>query len=697
MRPSKALTLLLAIGVGIAGLFTSILLAPSPVIAAVEPNQTTSPLLAPAPNQPLGKYQYFGQQLEPEAARQLVIEAGLDPDDPEAYLRVGAIELTPQLLADGRAIFFDRGIGDMFGVQRVFGFQRGVLRLLPEFILAVLRQGFRPTSNLTIYPLRTIELGDQTLRPGIPVDTGLDLKRHGFRFRTLSDLIQNFLPVGLRLSGDITCAICHASVDSRGRVMDGVPNGDLNVPLFIALAPNSAAGFARLNFDPLDPQYQGSGKTIIDANGNLVELPDPKLLEEAFDSAVLDVPQGNFESSPDRINNTTQIPTVFTFRTHPFGFDGTFAVGPFLGLGAITNAVHSSEVNLLAAAQNSDQIIDLDSEVYLGTVLQNAVDKSIRLPAGEPVQPSVWLRQVAPDLGAAELEDQIPAPGTGTYPFLHPSLYTLNGLIFTPDSGNRSDIASGPFLFANNAMAAWQDSIVPPANRTEENRQALASGSVARGAKIFEQANCVSCHIPPYFVDNQVHPLSEIETNPARGISRVGLNDLLVTPLLYTFDTPVPPPAGAATFQVPTEGLTPSPTDFPAGFLPEGGYKTLPLRTLFLSAPYLHDGGVAVGQEALQFKEDGSFVVVNAAGLGLPGTLSQGKLPDPASSLRALVDRDLRSAVIAANQSSPGLVNSNLDGTGHAFYVDAAAGYSPQDQADLVNFLLALDDHPGKF
>jgi hypothetical protein len=657
---------------------------------------TTDPFLQPAPTQPVGYYDYFGVLLSPEAARAKVIEAGLNPDDAASFPRIGAVEITEDLLRQGHDIFFNREVGDMFGLQRVFGFKKGVFSLLPEYILAVLRRGFRPTTDLTIYPLRTIRLGDQTLRPGIPVSTGLDLKRHGFRFRTLGDIVQSFLPIGLKLSGDITCAICHATLDGKGSVVDGVPNGDLNVPLFIALAPNGASGFARIALDPLDPALRGNGKTILDSQGRPMELPDPQKLEFAFDSIVMQVPQGNFESSPDRINNTTQIPSVFTFQNQPFGFGGNFAVGPWGGLSAINNAVHSSEVNLLAAAQESDQRLGIDPEAYLGIALQNAVDRRLRLPPGDPVTPSVWLRQVAPELTQAELEDQIPAPGTGEYPFLRPSLFTFNGLVFTPDTNKKGDIASGPFLFANNAMSAWQSSLVPPPNRSTENQQALASGSVSRGARVFEKANCATCHIPPFYTDNIIHPIPEIGTNPARGISGLGLPAFLVPPQLYSFDTPVPPPTSATVLDVPTEGIAQTPTTLPDGLLPDGGYKTLSLLGLAVSPPYLHDGGVAVGKGALEVAVDGSFRVVNDQQLGLTPTLSRGRLPDAASSLRALVDRDLRAQVIAANKADPRLVNSNLDGTGHEFYVDAAAGYTPQEQTDLVNYLMALDDNPGE-
>ncbi len=83
--------------------------------------------------------------------------------------------------------------------------------------------------------------------------------------------------------------------------------------------------------------------------------------------------------------------------------------------------------------------------------------------------------------------------------------------------------------------------------------------------------------------------------------------------------------------------------------------------------------------------------------MGLTGTLSIGKPADAASSLRALVDRNLRAQVVAVNKANSALVRSNLDGTGHHFYVDQAAGFTPAQQTDLVNFLLALDDNPGRF
>ncbi|WP_289790795.1 di-heme oxidoredictase family protein [Chlorogloeopsis sp. ULAP01] len=642
-------------------------------------------LLQPAPTQPLGYYDYFGQLLSPKQAAKLVQKQGLDPNDPVSYQKVGAVQITSELISQGEDIFFNRKIGDTFGLQRVFGFGLGLENLFPEIGIAIAQLQGQPTNNLEITLLKNITLGSRTFPQGTRINTGLKVEAGGT------------FPLGLKSNGDITCAICHAVIDKNGKRLAGAPNGEIATPILIALAQNTAAGFARLKFNPLDPQFQGNGKTIIDSKGNLVQLPDPQKFEQAFDDAVMDVPFGHFESTPDGINNTTQIPNLFTFGNHPYGTAGEAAVGPFAGLSVLNNAVHSSEINLLAAAQLSEQTLGIDPEVYIGTFLQNAADPNLRLPSRSPVKPSEWLRQVAPNATQAELEDQVPAPGTGTYPNLKPSLFTFNGLVFSPNTGNPDDIASGTFLFANNAMSAFQNSLVPPANQTPENQQALKSGSVMRGAKVFQQAGCATCHIPPFFTDNKIHPVEEIGTNSARAESRLALNDLLVPPQLYSFDTPVPIPTNAQVLDVPTRGISINPTTLPQGILPNGGYKTTSLRGLFLSAPYLHDGGVAVRAGSLQATPDGNFSVIDPTGLGLTGTLSQGIPADAESSLRALFDRNLRAFVIGANKAYPALERSNLDGTGHNFYIDQQAGYTPQQQTDLINFLLALDDIPGSF
>ena len=308
-------------------------------------------LLQPVPTQKSDYYDYFGKTLTQQEADELVRQQGLDPKAFGSYERIGAVHVTQKLLDAGENLFFKRRLGNNFDV-----FGRISNNLQPEFTQAIQNLNGQPTSNLQITLQKDLKLGSRTFDKGTVINTGIDVEKGGKSF------------FGFAENGGLTCATCHATLSSSGDRLTGVPNSDIDITFLLALAPNSASGFARLKFNPLDPNYQGNGKTIIDSKNNLVKLPDPQKFEDAFDDALLDLPAGNFESSPDGISNTTQIPSTFTFNTAPYMFDGQLAVGPFAGLSAFNNAVHSSELNLLAAAQLSDEILGIDPEVYLGTI-----------------------------------------------------------------------------------------------------------------------------------------------------------------------------------------------------------------------------------------------------------------------------------------------------------------------------------------
>ncbi len=49
---------------------------------------------------------------------------------------------------------------------------------------------------------------------------------------------------------------------------------------------------------------------------------------------------------------------------------------------------------------------------------------------------------------------------------------------------------------------------------------------------------------------------------------------------------------------------------------------------------------------------------------------------------------------IAANKANPDLQAIHVDGSGHEHWVDRTAGFTPQDQSDLIEFLLSIDDDP---
>lgn len=104
------------------------------------------------------------------------------------------------------------------------------------------------------------------------------------------------------------------------------------------------------------------------------------------------------------------------------------------------------------------------------------------------------------------------------------------------------------------------------------------------------------------------------------------------------------------------------------------GYKVPSLIGVYWSPPSLHDGSIAVGPHS-------------RTQLGLPGTLYQGILPDPGNSLRALMDRPLRQQVVAANATMPSLQAVHVQGVGHEFWVDAEAGFTPEDQEALLQYV----------
>ena len=113
----------------VAVLLSNILMEPKAI--------ATEALLQPAPAQPLGYYDYFGKLLNPQEANELVRQQGLDPADPVSYQRLGAVQITQQLLDSGENIFFNRTIGDTFGLQGVFGFGAGLARVQAELITAI--------------------------------------------------------------------------------------------------------------------------------------------------------------------------------------------------------------------------------------------------------------------------------------------------------------------------------------------------------------------------------------------------------------------------------------------------------------------------------------------------------------------------------------------------------------------------------
>lgn len=214
---------------------------PAPQVAVNREALTATDLLAPAPTQPLNTYDLFGQRLSAGQAFTRVLQAGLNPFDPNAYARLGMVHVTSLGIAEGKLVFDNAVVGDNFGFQRVFGFSKGLELILPELIIAIAQLNGRHTTNLRIQLLKDLRVGSTVLTRGTVLDTGLDVEAGAL------------LPLGLRPDFNITCAICHVTLDENGRRLDGIPNGDLNAAALVALTPNTASAVGRLSINVTDP------------------------------------------------------------------------------------------------------------------------------------------------------------------------------------------------------------------------------------------------------------------------------------------------------------------------------------------------------------------------------------------------------------------------------------------------------------
>ena len=567
----------------------------------------------------------------------------------------GAVAITDALLTLGRVSFYRETFGNEVFLSEIMGILDGPLTPW-RMATALWKLGGRGTTNLQIPLEEDVTIGGTTFPKGTVLNTGLDV------------VPGSYLPLGLkvklqggRLVVGITCALCHATLDPHTmQVVEGGMNSDFNGGLVLALATNSAAYLGHTSVASLDAYMTDPQRTVTRSDGTSARLPDPHALEDAVDASLLQWPPGTFDATTDLVGNPTKINNTFTLGHHPYAWTGIFAAGPFKGLAAITSHVHAIGSDGLSQAASSAFLMGLDPEVYLGTLLQNAARTRYRYVPTRGQTPSAFFAQVDPTPGAPGVNQIVRLP---TFP--HTSLMSEVGLVGSAP-GYR-------FMEQNNALAAFQNTLIPPPAPLQST-QAI----VTRGRAVFEQAGCPQCHAGPDLTNHRVIPVSELGTDPSRAAALKTTEAHYVSPVLYAFDTPVPIPPETRPLPVPTEQLDPQQLQLAFAYGgTSGGYKVPSLIGVYWSAPYLHDGGVAVGPDA-------------QTQCGVPGTLLRGILPDPVNSLRALIDRTLRQCVIAANTTAPSLQAMHVQGTGHEFWVDAETGFTPADQEALIQYVFSL-------
>jgi hypothetical protein len=572
----------------------------------------------------------------------------------------GAVAIDAKLLELGRDCFYRETFGNEIFLTDVLGIVDGPLTLA-SFVRAIVDLGGRGTTNLRVPLARDATVGGRFFRRGTMVDTGIDVPKGSFAPLGLA-----IRKVGLSFKVGITCAACHSTVDPATLdIVHGAPNNDLNAGALLAMASNSAAFFTHTGISSLEPFIRPGGATVVDSRGNVHGLPDVKALEDAVDAALLQWPRGNFDSMVDLVNAPTQLPSSFTFESYPYNWSGGFIAGPFRGLSVQNNNVHALNSDALTHVGASPMLFDIDSEVYLATVLQGAAAHHYRYVPGSGRKPSELFASIDPTPQAPALNEMVAMP---TYPM---------ATLIAPD-GFWTSSPGRPIWQQINAMSAWQNTLVPPAAPIT-----VAADTLAKGRAIFERAGCGDCHSGPAFTNHRVIPVEQIGSEPTRAAALRRTGATLVPPLAIAFDQKVPLPTTPRTLAVPTGDIDPDQIRlaFALGGS-RGGYKVPGLLGLYWSAPYLHDGGVAVGPVA-------------DVDLGLAGTVGKNVLPDPVQSLRALLDRELRRRVIAANDADAGLRETHVRGTGHTFWVDSVSGFDANEQSALIDYLLTLNSARG--
>lgn len=625
---------------------------------------TYTPLTQSAPRG-VGSYDVLGYVVNPEAADQLLeTEEGRELLSPDQ----GAVAITEELIDLGREAFYTETFGNDVLFTDIVGVIDGPIGI-GKLTKAILALKGEPTSNLQVSLDEDVTVGDRTFKAGSVINTGIDVPQG------------SILPLGLtthldqgKLRVGITCALCHATVNEKtGRIIEGATNTNINLGVLLAMATNSAALFRQTDVNPNNiplGQHQ-----YINSDGEEAYLPDPKLLEDEVDAAMLSWPPGNFVSNGDLKNNSAQIPSSYTHEAWPYAWSGVASIGWFHGLTTLNNAVFGLNADPTTTVDGAESVLGIDKEMYLGAMFQNAANSKFRLPEG--AKPSEFVDKVDPTPEAPGINSTIKMP---EYP--KGSLFMQNGLMAaTPGL---------PVAAQLNGMSAWQNTLAPPPNQPTSDTE-----SIRRGAKIFTQANCAECHSGRYFTNHKVIPQKEVGTQPVRAPASKDFAKLFVPPETYPPNVSVPLPPDPPVLPVPTDIMPEEDIELAYALSdPAGGYKVMKLIGVYLHAPYLHDGGVAASSTALKKDAKGRYSIAAPDQIGMVGTLMQDIKADPEASLRMLLDRKLRKPMVAANRANPDLQRANVDGSGHKYWVDKKAGFSPQDQTDLIHFLLSLDDDP---
>ncbi|MGJ7919487.1 electron transport protein [Neobacillus sp. LXY-4] len=552
----------------------------------------------------------------------------------------------------GKQMFFEESFGNEVFFTDILGLFDGALTI-PNISKAILRLKGEGTSNLKVEAAQSFQAGNRSIKKGELISTGLDVAKG------------SILPLGIkfvvdqgRVKAGVSCAACHATVDDNGKVLPGVPNSDVDVGLALAMGTNTAGYFTHTEMKSIKDFIIKTKENT--ENTQKISLPDKEKLEKYVDAELVKWPKGSNDTTIDFNNDPVQIPDSFTLGDHPYGWSGQGQIGPFTGLSAAINNAHGQNMDTLSQTEISEPVLNIDKELYIGTILQNAANKKFRYDPNSNQKPSKFFESVDPTPGN---------PGVNTLV----KAVTFPKISFTTSTGMLPSSEGYKVWEQLNAISAYMNSLKTPQTGLERDDAVYAEGQ-----RIFSRAGCITCHSGEYYTKNSLVKVEEIGTEPSRagGFKKTEL--YFADPKLYSSETPVPIPKNPKVKKIPLSEQQRKSLELGwAHGKNKGAYKIPSLYGLYWSAPYLHDGGVAIGE---------NFEV------GIPNTLMKNKKADPYNSLQALIDSDIRKMVIQANQSAEETSTAHVSGIGHEFWVDESTGFTDAEQSALIHFLLRLTD-----
>jgi hypothetical protein len=554
----------------------------------------------------------------------------------------------------------------------------------------------------------------------------------------------------------------------------GVGNQDVHFGWLFAFAQNPLMGFTVLS-GPVGKNHPAASLEWVRWVKEQYRTA-PEAVRREVIRGMLVQPRGYADDTPNALHDPNQIPVLFTLGNWPYNFEGSFIDPSDRNNGVWTGAIDFTGLvslsrdrsgagqsllyweptgvySLVSAEQYADMLVDRSPAVAFDPARREPLKADILgtsdgIPSLlDPDSVVVMKNRIGAVpkavLRAAARHGRVRGHESyGPDAEVRGSMLTLLGtrVITRPAVRRALDVDGWKARykgidvddFESDVVSLFLDSLSPPANGTRLLRG--ARDLVARGYRIFRDEGCAGCHAGPYLTDNRLHRLSAdraeevgtaaastasfrplgrgsgpaLETAPYRALATRALK-LYVAPG-FDPDTGRPTSSGGVARGLFGDEVV--------------GYKTLTLRYLWGSAPYLHDGGVGVGLApgAAQAGDDLRALLRRSSAERLFGMgpilahreaqQSSGPWPNAALSLQALLLESERRRVVEGNRASilPVPIGSadnplgapahislallGVEGRGHDFWIEDEPG--GERITALVAFLLALDDAPGQ-